>query len=50
MNELYTITFGEKFLLEVYLEGILKFAESVKRSENCESYHSLAETVVEQSL
>lgn len=50
MTELYTITFGERFILEPYLEGILGFAESVKRSENCETYHSVAETVVEQII
>lgn len=50
MTELYTITFGERFILEPYLEGILGFAEAVKRSENCENYHSVAETVVEQII
>ena len=28
----------------------MKFAESVKRTENCKNFHSVAETVIEQVL
>lgn len=50
ITELYTITFGDVYLIEVYVQAILKFAESVKKSESCASFAYLAETVVEQSL
>lgn len=32
ITELYTITFGDVYLIEVFIESVLKFAESVKRN------------------
>jgi hypothetical protein len=32
MTELYTITYGDTFLIEVYLAAILKFAEIVRKT------------------
>ena len=50
LTQLYTVTHGEVKLIEVYLQSILKFAESVKKAENCKNFHSFAETVMEQVL
>jgi hypothetical protein len=49
ITELYTITYGHLYLIETYLNAILKFAESVRRTETCVNYSGLAETVIEQT-
>ena len=48
LTELFTITFGEKFLLEQHMQTVVTITEAVMRSENCAHFHPTAEAVFEQ--